>query len=443
MIALGLVGTSRVLGLGPREQRDLAWAFFVRCRDALRQGSAAAASLEALQAHALMALFLLQEGDCSAVYHMLGIAIRKAHMIGLHRAPAADAPPAERATRGRLWWLLASLDVACALQLGAPPAIHLAMVACPLPDPAEDLALARWAGVPASACQAHLAHLAAALQAAGACELAVELLGAHASSATAVDACAGRLQRALDRLRQWRAELPPALRREPDPDAEAEAEHARDLDLDLDLERPAWVAHQRVLLDLAYHGAHVLLLRPFVNHAATASAAALPPSVAPHVDGAAGVALHVIRLVHTLCSDSDPLYGSTVAVHALWVAAVTLASAAVALPLCVAASDACAGLAQALEVFQWLAPSCPLAAHAHGAVQAAADRVYAALGSDVAAAAAASDELASLWDPTTFSAAGDASPPPPLPASAHPNLDLAFPSMGDSFSWPLDDPPLF
>ncbi|KAL4810328.1 fungal-specific transcription factor domain-containing protein [Aspergillus unguis] len=76
--------------------------------------------LISLQAICFMVLFLQSSAKLSTCYSYVGIALRSALRLGLHRSVAADFNPIERELRRRIFWVIRKMDVYVSTLLGLP-----------------------------------------------------------------------------------------------------------------------------------------------------------------------------------------------------------------------------------------------------------------------------------------------------------------------------------
>ncbi|KAJ5577584.1 uncharacterized protein N7459_006548 [Penicillium hispanicum] len=76
--------------------------------------------LVSLQAICFMVLFLQSSAKLSTCYSYVGIALRSALRLGLHRTVAADFNPIERELRKRIFWVVRKMDVYVSTLLGLP-----------------------------------------------------------------------------------------------------------------------------------------------------------------------------------------------------------------------------------------------------------------------------------------------------------------------------------
>ncbi|KAL4795603.1 fungal-specific transcription factor domain-containing protein [Aspergillus venezuelensis] len=76
--------------------------------------------LSSLQAICFMVLFLQSSAKLSTCYSYVGIALRSALRLGLHRSVVADFNPIERELRRRIFWVIRKMDVYVSTLLGLP-----------------------------------------------------------------------------------------------------------------------------------------------------------------------------------------------------------------------------------------------------------------------------------------------------------------------------------
>src|ERR1700760_55 len=76
--------------------------------------------LRALQAVVFMILFLQSSANLSTCYSYIGIALRSALRMGLHRNLTGTFNPIERETRKRVFWIVRKMDTYVSALLGFP-----------------------------------------------------------------------------------------------------------------------------------------------------------------------------------------------------------------------------------------------------------------------------------------------------------------------------------
>ena len=79
--------------------------------------------LPSLQALVFMILFLQSSARLTTCYSYIGIALRSALRMGLHRSVARDFNPIERETRKQVFWVIRKLDMYVGAMLGLPKSL--------------------------------------------------------------------------------------------------------------------------------------------------------------------------------------------------------------------------------------------------------------------------------------------------------------------------------
>lgn len=80
--------------------------------------------LTSLQAICFMVLFLQSSAKLSTCYSYVGIALRAALRLGLHRSVTANFNPIERELRKRVFWVIRKMDVYVSTLLGLPQMLN-------------------------------------------------------------------------------------------------------------------------------------------------------------------------------------------------------------------------------------------------------------------------------------------------------------------------------
>ncbi|KAJ9653299.1 hypothetical protein H2198_007488 [Neophaeococcomyces mojaviensis] len=116
-----------VLAIGARnrgsEDDDIAELYFTKGRDLAVSSFMDDPSVLTVQSYVLIAFFLLSSCRRNGAFMLLGIAIRAAYALGLHRSDiSALFESRERRTRERVWKSLRVLDLFMSASLGRPPA---------------------------------------------------------------------------------------------------------------------------------------------------------------------------------------------------------------------------------------------------------------------------------------------------------------------------------
>ena len=351
---------SRILELRVTSRRvtsDMSWAgfeYFRRCRDYMTLN--ADMSITVMQCYALMALYLLNASDFRSAYSILGVAVRNAHGMNLHREPDERTPPEQSDLHRHVWWLLFTLDIRCSLQIRRPVAVQASVITCALPGDDE-----KGAGY-----FTHAAKLAIALDHIDRVTSTFDMCS-EASNIAVLEHRAATLSSALPHLERWRSELPPnmlSLRREQE-SSPSQSMSTAESPLLLELGVPTSLHRQRVLLEVHYHNAYIMLQRPFICFPRDFNLGHIhQPQTDQHTRSALQHAIVMAIIIHGVCSNSDALLGWPEVLQPLYNATVTIFAFILANPLCSRAPGARLTIKKILNVFEAFATTDALAARA-------------------------------------------------------------------------------
>ena len=415
MIALGMQYghradlDSRILGLRVTSHRvgDTSWAgskYFRRCRDYMTMYTDI--TLVSMQCYALMALYLLNASDYKTAYGMLGVAVRNAHAINLHREPDAHSGADQDEIHRRVWWLLFTLDIRCSLQLRKPVAVQASVITCALPG--DD--------GPGPAYLTHVAKLAIAVANVDRLTSTFDMW-AEASNIAVLEHRASTLSSALAQLEQWRMELPSDLlsaRREPQ-NTLPQSMSITESPLILELGVPTWLHRLRVLLEVHYHNAYVMLQRPFICFPRDFKLSQIhQPQTDQHTRSALQHAIVVAIIIHGVCSSSDALLGWPEILQPLWNATVTMFAFVLANPLCERSPGARLTITKVLDVFEAFGTTDLLSARAKEVTQSLSSRLDEVLAKFGQGSSNADTRSKAVTEggPSTFSLSSSHSPEP-------------------------------
>lgn len=94
--------------------------------------------ITSLQCIVFMILFLQATSNLSTCYSYVGIALRSAVRMGLHRNITSNFNPIERETRRRVFWVVRKMDTYVSALLGFPRMLSDADIDQPLPVEVDD-----------------------------------------------------------------------------------------------------------------------------------------------------------------------------------------------------------------------------------------------------------------------------------------------------------------
>ena len=117
--------------------------------------------LTSLQTVVFIIVFLQCSSRMSTCYTYLGIAIKAAVRMGLHRRIGSSVSPVERETRCRIFWVLRKMDIYVSTMLGLPSSIADDDIDQTLPLDIDDRGIHE-DGVPLQACR-QFTHMTATI----------------------------------------------------------------------------------------------------------------------------------------------------------------------------------------------------------------------------------------------------------------------------------------
>ncbi|OOF97646.1 hypothetical protein ASPCADRAFT_166689 [Aspergillus carbonarius ITEM 5010] len=348
---------TRLLGLHwdqfqPEKQPSMTGLpYFQRCLQATTQYiSFSQPSVVTLQCYCFMALYLLDAGQHSAAYNMIGLALRIAQSLHLDIETQAEPAVQDCQLFHRIWWTLNHLDFRCARHLGKPVSVRLQDCVCPLPT-SESLNLLD----PGSA----LYHTQSIRLTAAALAI-IESTGcisvpAHRPKENADNETRAQiLSEELRHLQQWRQDLQSTgsfghltleVEDTPvDPDKEPEVE------LNYITRQPIEIL-LTTLLKLQYHNVIITLHRVFIQFPSHPLVPKSSPRADAHSATALNHALAMIKFTHHRMATCDILHGVPEVYQYQWNAVLTLVGFMLAYPYCHRCPRARRYIRLALEIF--------------------------------------------------------------------------------------------
>lgn len=326
-------------------------------------------SLSTLQCHVFSVIYLCCASFQNMAHSTLALAVRTAHILGLHLEPPADLPRAERELRKRLWWTLYALESKTCMKLGRPWSAPLSEVGCSLPADDHPLALesagsatlasggVTWLTYTLQSTRLVLAArdvyvsfydaCARALRAAASSNSSSRCSGSIHDDPAVLDSCATSLRSSMaQHLDTWVRNVPDGLRNKrrrggepfstdlvsPGPDGGGGGGM---ISLAIETFAPPWLQRQRLLTELLYHHLCVILYRPMISFPSSSSSSLPGQNVTAAASNsqacaaAKACARHAVALTHIThqalaAPETDLLGGWHEAFQWQWNAAITL-----------------------------------------------------------------------------------------------------------------------
>lgn len=320
--------------------------YYRRCQSLLT-GELESPTISTLQCQVLSVIYLCCASFQNMAHSTLALAVRTAHMLGLHSEPAETMSLAEKEMRKRLYWSLYTVESKTCMKLGRPFSLGLSTTMCSLPG--DDHTVAMLAGSSFAPLGENVTWLSYNLYntklvlAARAVHTALyakysdvyngEKGNTIYDDLEALERYADFLATSIKTLHTWVEAVPGALKTKREGDGVA-------LSTDLSplvMERfaPLWLQRQRLLLELLYHNLAMNLYRPFITFPSASSSPSSPPLTPvtqSHANSAINHGVAITQILHQMLSETDILCGWHEAFQWQWNAALTLAGYLFAYP---------------------------------------------------------------------------------------------------------------
>ncbi|KAK0616529.1 fungal-specific transcription factor domain-containing protein [Immersiella caudata] len=358
-------GSSRCSGT---KDTAIAGRFYYQRCQTLLMDELECPTISTLQCHIFCVYYLCCASFQNMAHSTLALAVRTAHILGLHLEPPADLPRPERELRKRIWWTLYSFESKTCIKLGRPWSAPISETTCSLPADDHQLAIQSGSAVLAGGNVTWLTYTLQSTKLVLAVRnvyvlfwhefaRALSTPGGAASiydDPATLEGLAVFLQSSIAiHLETWVDQVPDAMRfkRKAHDENGATASAALSTsfsELEIEAYAPLWLQRQRVFLELLYHNLSLILYRPLISFS---------PSDATPVASACAQACvdHAIALTHTthqVLSETEILKGCHEAFQWQWNAAITMIGFYLAAPMSHRAAPARAAIDAAVEVFE-------------------------------------------------------------------------------------------
>ncbi|KAM7190449.1 transcriptional activator protein acu-15 [Naviculisporaceae sp. PSN 640] len=270
---------------------------------------------------------------CSSLQNMahssLAVAIRTAHILGLHLEPSHELPRRERELRKRIWWSLYTIESKTCMKLGRPWSTTLSEATCTIP--ADDYELAMQMGCSTSpgdnvtwlTYTVQLVKLVLAARTVyNAFYQKVGLVLSDSGNPNpslyedpaAIETCATFLQESMECLGTWKRTVPNTIQNKRKRNGTPMSTDRSPLAIEIFA--PVWLQRHRLWLELLYHNLSMNLYRPFICFRYSSDSHAMA----------------LTTITHQVVTDTHLLNGWHEAFQWQWNAALTLLGFALAYP---------------------------------------------------------------------------------------------------------------
>ena len=331
-------------------------------------------SIMTLQCQIFSAIYLGNASFVNLSHNTVALAIRTAHILGLHQESRSHSSRAQKELHRRLWWVVYTMESNACMALGRPWLVHMSQVSCARPADDHELALLCGSNFASSIeditwLSYHVQHVKLILAARAVhvafgnkCAQVLSVSGQdnfHGNTQS-LEALAGFLVRTLPCLRTWVRGIPDELKTERR-DGGKPFSTDRSV-VQVDLEAPQWLQRQRLLLELTYHHLMMNLYRPFITFARAPSSST--PLANSNSISCVNHAIASTNIILQILKSADVLNGWHEAYHFQWSAALTMVGFIFANPVCSSTPTARRTINSAIEVFDIFRSNFAIAASA-------------------------------------------------------------------------------
>lgn len=340
----------------------IAGRWLYRRSQTLLSGELESPSIMTLQCYIFSVYYLCIASFQNMAHTTLSVAVRTAHILGLHLEPPENLPRKERELRKRLWWTLYTLESKTCMKLGRPWSAQISHSTCSLP--ADDYQLALLSASNFASFGENVTWLTYCLQNTKLCLAAravyiafydkcADVLGENNkktiyNDSQAMESCAQTLLSSMQCLQTWLHELPDGLKTKRKGSGEPFSTDKSPLELELFA--PTWLQRQRLLLELLYHNLAMNLYRPFISFSQPFGSNTL--AVEGHAISCVNHAVSLTHIMHQILTETDMLNGWHEAFQWQWNAALSLVGFILAYPLTPSSSTAREAIDSAISVFE-------------------------------------------------------------------------------------------
>ncbi|OJJ71064.1 hypothetical protein ASPBRDRAFT_196597 [Aspergillus brasiliensis CBS 101740] len=381
---------------------SIAGRWYYRRSQSLLTSELESPSITTLQCHIFSVVYLCNASFQNMAHTTLALAVRTAHILGLHLEPRENLPRPQRELRKRIWWTLYTIESKTCMKLGRPCSLHDMTTTCQLPADDHELARLSVSNIAAYGDKVTwltYSRLVTALVLAaqtvylGFYEKRAELLGANDAKSlytdlSSLEALAEFLTSQMDSIREWLRNVPDGMKTKRKDGGEP---FSTDRSV-LDLERyaPLWLQRQRLLLELLYHNLCMNMYRPFICFpSTTATRVNSTPVAEGHAVSCVNHAIAITHLLRQILPATDFLKGWYEAFQWQWNSTLSMVGFILAYPSSLSTATARAAIDSAITVFEEFGHNFAVAGSAANVTRgltAKADFLHGRLGVGVGAA---------------------------------------------------------
>jgi hypothetical protein len=328
------------------DDASIAGRWYYRRSQALLTSDVESPSIATLQCHLFSVVYLCNASFQNMAHVTLALAIRTAHILGLHLEPPDSLSRAQRELRKRIWWTLYTIESKTCMKLGRPWLSADLTATCSVP--ADDRELARMSVSNIAAYGDNVTWLTysrllttlvlttetiyLSFYDKYAEIMEVNNLKTLYTDLTYLEMLAEWLRSQLDSLHVWLYNIPDAMKTKRKDSGEPFSTDRSALHLER--YAPSWLQRQRLLLELLYHNLSMNLYRPFIYFPSGSPTAVQhsSPVADDHAISCINHAVAITQILHQALTSTDLVKGWYEAFQWQWNATLSMTGFALAYP---------------------------------------------------------------------------------------------------------------
>ncbi|GFF34223.1 transcriptional activator protein acu-15 [Aspergillus udagawae] len=322
-------------------------------------------SITTLQCHIFSVVYLCNASFQNMAHTTLALAVRTAHILGLHLEPREDLPRPQQELRKRIWWTLYAIESKTCMKLGRPCSMPDMTATCQLPADDHELARLSVSNIAVYGNKVTwltysrlLTTLVLAAQTVhlGFYDKRADILATNEAKSlytdsSSLEVLAEFLTSQMDNIREWLRSVPDAMKTKRKDGGEPFSTDRSELDLER--YAPSWLQRQRLLLELLYNNLSMNMYRPFICFPSTSPTSFnSTPLAERHADSCVNHAIAITHILRQILNATDFLKGWYEAFQWQWNSTLSMVGFILAYPSHPSTPTARAAIDDAITVFE-------------------------------------------------------------------------------------------
>ncbi|KAL8822493.1 MAG: hypothetical protein Q9191_006773, partial [Dirinaria sp. TL-2023a] len=347
--------------------------FYRRCQ-ILLTSELESPSITTLQCQILSVAYLCNASFQNMAHSALALAVRTAHILGLHLEPADGLPQAQKEFQKQIWWTVFAIEIKTCMKLGRPFSAQISQVTCTLPRADKESAVlsgsnfasfnedVTWLTYGLENTKLILAARAIYVAFFEKCANILDINGGKSlyNDSESLESCAEFLLSSMRCLQNWLRDVPDALRtKRKGPGQSFSTDRSA---LEVDPFAPVWLQRQRLMLELLYHNLTMNLYRPFICFSPKSNHST--PLAERNAISCVNHAIAMIHIIHQILTETDIMSGWHEVYQWQWNATLSMIGFILAYPVHPSTPSARKAINSAIDAFESFGENFAMAASA-------------------------------------------------------------------------------